>query len=60
MNLTNEQIGQRIKTVRAEKMLHRLSLRSFLGKACAPYKATKVAKAGFSLTPYTALQTFWG
>lgn len=59
MNLTNEQIGQRIKEVRTEKILHRLNLRSFWGKACVPCKATKVVKAGFSLTPYAALQTFW-
>ena len=35
MNLTNEQIGQRIKAVRTEKMLHRLSLQKFLRACCA-------------------------
>ena len=47
MNLTNEQIGQRIKAVRSEKNLTQTQLAQLLGKVCAPCKATKAAKAGF-------------
>ena len=59
MNLTNEQIGQRIKEVRTEKNITQTQLAKFLGKSLRTVQSYESGESRIFLTPYAALQTFW-